>query len=338
MKKVIGLKTIKTGIGAACAILLADFIGLKYAASAGIITILSIQNTRRESVTIALKRFTAALLALILGAVILRIVGFNPIGFGIYLMIFIPAAVRAKVTEGIVPASVLVTHLLGEGHVSLSLMTNELLLMGVGAGLALLVNSYMPSVEADLLKEKKKLEDNMYKVFLKMTASLQDGSEVLKIEEEMNQLKEALKAGRMKAEQYRNNAFLSEKSLYEKYFDMRYSQYQIMIYMKSHFENFYTMAPQANEIAKLTEKVALSSLGQCRVEEVMENLDEIRNRFKLSQLPSCREEFENRATLYQFLTDLEQFLFVKQLFKAGLSEKERIEYSRYYDLSKFPRK
>lgn len=338
MKKVIGLKTVKTGIGATCAMILANAIGLKYAASAGIITILSIQNTRRESVLIAVRRFVATCLALLLGSIMFSILGFNPIGFGIYLMIFIPLAVKIKVTEGIVPASVLVTHLLGEGHISSSLIMNELALMIVGAGLALIVNSYMPSVEEELLKEKKKLEGAMYKIFLKMGQSLQKEKPVLEIEEETAALQEALKQGRMKANQYRNNAFLSEKSLYEKYFDMRYSQYQIMIYMRRHFENFYTMAPQANDIAELTYQAAESSLGKCQVEEVMKNLEELRNEFKLSKLPVSREEFENRAMLFQFLTDLEQFLFVKQLFKQGLSEKEKEEYSRYYDFGTFPGK
>lgn len=338
MKKVIGLKTLKTGVGAACAMFLADVIGLKYAASAGIITILSIQNTRRESVLVAVRRLTATCLALILGAAVLSSAGFNPVGFGIYLMIFIPFAVKIKVTEGIVPASVLVTHLLGEGRITLSLIANELALMVVGAGVALLVNSYMPSVEEELLKEKKKLEEAMYKIFLKIEQSLQKEKPLLVIEEETADLEEALQAGRMKANQYRNNAFLSEKSLYEKYFDMRYSQYQIMIYMKRHFEHFYMMAPQANDIARLTHQVAESSLGMCQVEEVMQSLEVLRDQFKQSSLPVSREEFENRAMLFQFLTDLEQFLFVKQLFKQGLSEKEKSEYSRYYDFSTFPGK
>lgn len=332
MKKVIGLKTIKTGIGATAAMILAQVIGLKYAASAGIITILSIQNTRRESILIALRRLGATCLALMLGGITFNIFGFNPISFGIYLMIFIPCAVRVKVTEGIVPASVLVTHLLGEGYISGSLLINELLLMIVGAGMALIVNIYMPSVEEELLGEKKKLEENMQKIFFKMKETLQMTEGKLDIESELDALETALKSGRMKAVQYRNNTFLNEKSLYEKYFDMRYSQYQIMLYMKRHFENFYRLAPQADEIAELTYEVALSTRGKCSVEEVLESLEALRAHFKESQLPVSRDEFENRAMLYQFLTDMEQLLFVKQLFKNGLSDREKEEYSRYYDL------
>lgn len=338
MRKVIGLKTVKTGIGATCAIVLSEFMGLKYTAAAGIITILSIQNTRKESLLIAIRRLGATCIALSLGTLIFKVLGFHPISFGIYIILFIPLAIRMKVTEGIVPASVLVTHLLGEGYISGGLLANEVLLMMVGATMALIVNIYMPSVEEELLMEKINLERSMQQIFIKMEEALQLAGKKLEVEEEFNKLEEALRKGRMKATQYRNNTFLSEKSLYEKYFEMRYSQYQIMLYMKRHFEYFYKLAPQANEIAQLTHEVALSTRGKCSVEEVMTRLERLREYFKRSQLPISRDEFENRAMLYQFLTDMEQYLFVKQLFKSALSEKEKQEYSRYYDIEVFPGK
>lgn len=338
MKKIVGLKTVKTGIGATIAILLAQFMGLKYAASAGIITILSIQNTRKESLLIALKRLAATLIALTIGSVLLSFLGFNAVSFGIYLILFIPLAVKAKVVEGIVPASVLVTHLLGEGHISIMLLGNEVLLMIVGAGLALIVNIYMPSLEEDLIREKQKLEENMFNIFVKMEKALQSDHKQLEIEKELEGLSEALTEGRMKATQYRNNAFMSGRSLYEKYFDMRYSQYQIMLYMHKHFERFYKVTPGADKIAKLTREVALSVKGKIAVETLLWDLEKLREEFKHSELPVTREEFENRAMLYQFLTDMEQFLNVKHLFKSSLSDKEKEEYSRYYDLRVFPGK
>ena len=338
MKKIVGLKTVKTGIGATIAILLAQFMGLKYTASAGIITILSIQNTRKESLLIALKRLVATLIALTLGSVLFNLLGFNAVSFGIYLILFIPLAVKAKVVEGIVPASVLVTHLLGEGHISIMLLGNEVLLMIVGAGLALIVNIYMPSLEEDLIREKQRLEENMFDIFVKMEEALQSDHKQLEIEKELERLRDALTEGRMKATQYRNNAFMSGRSLYEKYFDMRYSQYQIMLYMHKHFERFYKVTPGADKIAKLTREVALSVKGKIAVETLMWDLETLREEFKHSELPVTREEFENRAMLYQFLTDMEQFLNVKHLFKSSLSDKEKEEYSRYYDLRVFPGK
>ena len=111
MKKIVGVRTLKTGLGATVAMMIAQLIGLKYMASAGIITILSIQSTKRESVQIAIRRFFATCVALGVGGILFRLLGFTPLVFGVYLVVFIPIAARFKITEGIVSASVLVTHL-----------------------------------------------------------------------------------------------------------------------------------------------------------------------------------------------------------------------------------
>ena len=332
MKKIIGAKTLKTAIGACIAMLIASGIGLKYSASAGIITILSIQNTRRESLQIAIRRFIATVVALFIGSCCFLLFGFNPISFAIYLLVFIPTAVRLKVTEGIVPSSVLVTHLLGDGYVGSSLIINELLLMLIGAGIALIVNLYMPSLEESLLQEKKKIEANMYLIFIKMEQALKVEGHTLDIESEMLLLEKGLKEGMVKARQYRNNFYIGNKSLYEKYFDMRFSQYQIMLYMQQHFERFYMVAKEAYEVANLTHEIALSIRGKVLVEALLEHIEELRRHFKESSLPASRDEFENRAMLYQFLTDVEQFLDVKKSFKESLSEAEKQEYLKYYDL------
>lgn len=332
MKKIIGAKTLKTAIGASIAMLIAGGLGVKYSASAGIITILSIQNTRRESLQIAIRRLIATVVALLIGSGCFLALGFNAISFAIYLLLFIPSAVRLKVTEGIVPASVLVTHLLGEGYIGADLIFNELLLILIGVGIALVVNLYMPSLEEDLLVEKKKIETQMYTIFIKMEQALKMEGNNLNIQEELKLVEEGLRVGMARATQYRNNSYIGKKSLYEKYFDMRFSQYQVMLYMQKHFERFYMVAKEAYEVANLTHKIALSVKGEVFVESLLEQVEELRVHFKESNLPTSRDEFENRAMLYQFLTDLEQFLDIKKMFKEDMSEAEKQEYMKYYAL------
>ena len=50
------LKSIKFALASVIAIGLADLLGLNYATTAGIITILSIQNTKKETLKVALRR------------------------------------------------------------------------------------------------------------------------------------------------------------------------------------------------------------------------------------------------------------------------------------------
>lgn len=330
MKQMIGMKTIKSSVGAAIAILIAQWLGLSFAASAGIITILSIQNTRKESVEIALRRIGATFIALTIGSLLFMLLGYHALIFGVYLLVFIPMAVRCKVTEGIVPASVLVTHLLGSNDITWQLIGNEFALIFVGVAVALIFNIYMPSLEESLIQERKVIDDHLYRMLVEMAEVLKDEKKVLQVEEASMIVSHALDRGQKKAQQYSNNTFMNEKSLYEKYFDMRYSQYQILLYLIKHFEHLYMLPLQAEQVAVLMEETALTIKGKVSVEEAMKTLENLRQVFKESNLPQTRNEFENRAMLYQLLTDIEQFLYVKKLFKSQLSDKEIKEYITYY--------
>ena len=50
------IKVLKIAIGTGIAIIISEFLGLKYVSSAGIITLLSIQDTKKSTIKIALKR------------------------------------------------------------------------------------------------------------------------------------------------------------------------------------------------------------------------------------------------------------------------------------------
>lgn len=333
MKRIVGVRTIKTGLGASIAMVIADLIGLKYMASAGIITILSIQSTKKESMQIAVRRFIATCVALLIGSILFQILGFRPYVFGLYLVFFIPIAARFKMTEGIVPASVLVTHLLGERSTSISLIGNELLLMIVGAGVALVLNLYMPSIETELLKDKRAIEEEMYQLFTYMADTLEEKATTIETDKILEQLQIHLSNGEKRAHRNANNYFFNFDSPYEKYFNMRSSQFQVLQYMLRHFTHLFMNVEQGYEVAAFTRRVADSVKGKIVVEVLLDELDALKEGFKQSVLPSSREEFENRAMLYQFLNDMEHFLDIKKAFKDKLNDKERKEYNSYYDLT-----
>lgn len=333
MKRIIGVRTLKTGLGASIAMVIAELMGLKYMASAGIITILSIQSTKKESVQIAIRRLLATCVALLIGSFLFQVLGFNSYVFGLYLIFFIPIAARFKITEGIVPASVLVTHLLGEQSTSLSLVGNELLLMLVGAGVALVLNLYMPSIETELLRDKRAIEDGMHELFHYMADLLEEKMTMIDMNTCLKELELHLASGEKRAHRYANNYFFNFDSPYEKYFNMRSNQFRVLQYMLRNFEYLFMTVEQGYEVAAFTRRVADSIKGKITVEIVLEELSILKEGFKQSELPTSREEFENRALLYQFLNDMEHFLDMKKIFKDKLTEKEKIEYNRYYDIN-----
>ena len=75
------LKSVKITAGAILAILFASCLNLKYSATAGIITILSIQNTKKETIQTALARGEAFCCALLVSFLCYNFFGYTTAAF-----------------------------------------------------------------------------------------------------------------------------------------------------------------------------------------------------------------------------------------------------------------
>lgn len=80
----IGLRTVKTAISAALAMIIAEKLGLLYAPSAGIISVLSVTSTKKTSVMTGIYRLLSLALATILAYICFTFLGFTAIAFGIF--------------------------------------------------------------------------------------------------------------------------------------------------------------------------------------------------------------------------------------------------------------
>lgn len=316
--KFFGYRTLKTGIGAAVAMILAKQLGLQYAVSAGIITILSIQSTKKKSVKVALQRMAAVILALAMSSLTFKTIGYSEVAFGVFLLLFIPATVRLNVSEGIVVSSVLATHLLIEKSVAMSLICNELSLMAVGASVALLFNLYMPSIEGHIKEDQAYIEERMKKILICMSKALKEQHMALEEDELFGELEAKLHKGRKLAYKNLNNYFLRDESYYVQYMEMRVQQFETIKHMKEHFQRFFMTYEQNIMIADFTEQVGSSLYEENSCEQLLKELNLLRESFRKMALPETREEFENRAMLFQFLNDMEQFLLIKNEFKQNL--------------------
>lgn len=314
MKKFIGMRTFKTAVGATIAIFISEALGLRYAVAAGIIVILSIQSTKKTSIILALQRFGSTVLALFIAGVLFTLVGYNPIAFGLYLIIFIPLAVNLKISDGIVVSSVLVTHLLVEKSISPYWIKNELLLMIIGAGIGIIFNIYMPKIEGQIKEAQRDIEDKMREILIHMAKTLRSQSVYIGEEKLFQGLEERLRAGSENAYRNLNNYINAEAKYYVRYMEMRCLQFEILKYMRGNFVRFYRTFEQTELVAAFTERVALALHEYNSAEGLLEDLQAIFEACSIQSLPKTREEFENRAMLFQFLKDLEYLLEVKRNF------------------------
>ena len=134
------LKLIKIAIGSAVSIFLADILGLGYSTAAGIITLLTIQDTVRETMIISVKRAGAFLLATVLACIVFQLGGYHVFSYGIFLFLFIACCIPLHLGDAVSINAVLATHYLLEKNMSPALIGNEALLLFIGSGIGHLRN------------------------------------------------------------------------------------------------------------------------------------------------------------------------------------------------------
>lgn len=220
----IGLRTIKTAMSATFSIITATQLGLLYPASAGIIAILSVTNTKKTSILTGGYRLFSLMLATSIAFFCFSILGFQSIAFGFFLLLFIPTAVYFKASDGIVVSSVLVSHYLVEESIAWSLIANEFLLMSIGVGFALLMNLYMPATEQKIKKKQETIEETFRKILNQMASYLNQHQKEEDLFEPCDKLKKAILAGEESAKHYVENQLLSSDDYYLEYFTMRRMQ------------------------------------------------------------------------------------------------------------------
>lgn len=134
---------------------------LLYSAAAGIITLLTIQKTKKETLVIAFKRIAAFFLAVSLSYLIFTCFAFTTLAFGAFVFVFVALANVLNIEVGVVMNSVLVSHFLVEQRIDLALIINEGLILLIGMSIGVLVNLIMSSNEEKIKSEQKIVEEQM---------------------------------------------------------------------------------------------------------------------------------------------------------------------------------
>ena len=301
-------------ISATIALILANLLKLQFSAVAAVIAILSIQDTRKKALIVGKNRVVACITAIALSVLIYKILGQNSLTFALFLLLFIPITSRFKISEGMVPAVVLSTHLLVANEITLYWIINELLIMIIGIGIASIANLFMPSLHHQFNEDKEYIEKSYRIILSKMSKSLLTYTADIDEEIIINDIEKRLNESIDRAYKIANNNLLKSDSYYVDYMNMRKNQFDIIKKLRSHFEKFYMSFEQTHMIAKFTKNVAdqVKDTNDCK--ELLKELENIKQDFKQMALPKTREEFENRAQLLQFLNDMEDLLRIKSNF------------------------
>lgn len=307
-------RVIKTAFGTFLAIYLAQIMGISYGVTAGIVTIISIQTTKKESVKIAVERFIASLIGLFIAAIFFYFFGYTPFVFGLFILIFMPVCLRFNLFQGFLVTVVLATHILTEKNLSLKILSNEILILVLGALIAIILNLYMPDVTKKIKYTQENVDNLMKKILSYMSDELITGAIFIDEDKIFKELRKELDIGRDLAYKDYNNALFYGSRYEIEVFNMKRAQYKILVRMRRHFYKFFISSEHTFIISEFTRKVG-SSIGVDKLYlEALVELEALREKFKNMPLPKSRVEFESRAVLLQFFNDIEEFLEVKKDF------------------------
>jgi uncharacterized membrane protein YgaE (UPF0421/DUF939 family) len=318
MKYRIGYRTVKTAIGAMVSIMLAQFLGLDNFVSAGILTILCVKVTKKKSLRASLDRVLACLTGIIFAIFFFEVIAYHPIVIGLLLLFFIPTVVLFKASDGVASSSVIILHFYSAGHVTIDLVLNELGIVLIGVGIALLANLYMPSLDHKIEEYRNQIEMNFKSIFLEIVHYLRVGESDWDGKEITDTIK-LLEEGKALSFRAMENHFIQTDDLNYSYFKMREKQFEIIERVMPIVTSISSTIEQGKMIADFIEELADHIHSGNTAIIYLEKLNTMSQIFEEMELPKTREEFEIRAGLLHFIKEMEQYLNIKSTFK-GIKE------------------
>lgn len=307
----IGYRTAKTAIGTPIAIFIAQTSGLFNFVSAGIITILCIQPTKKKSLRASWERLVACIVAMFYSIVIFEVLGYHPIAIGVLLLFFIPTTVMLKVQSGIVTSSVIILHFYSAGTFTFALLKNELALIMIGIGVALLMNLYMPSLDRKLEEYQAEIENNFTIIFNEITYYLRNKDSEWSGKEITETARLLEKAKRLASIDTENRYALTGDNHYLRYFRMREKQFDIIERVLPILASLYKYVEQGDMIADFIEEVGKNIQEKDQSDIFLQKLSEMKAEFEEMALPKTRQEFEVRADLLHFVKEMERYFIIK---------------------------
>lgn len=281
----------------------------------GVIGILSVSITKKDSLINGLKRYIDVLFALTLSTILYLIFGFELHILVLFLTLFIFGSYASKIDVGLVPSIVLANHVFAYQGFDWQFFIEEILIITIGTGVALLVSMIYPQdwnkkIKTQISKVDQLIKDHLF--MLSILLNQKDNKEVF-LEHHALVNKEISKKIN-EAEISDKNIIFSNDHRFLAYLYMRRNQvtyinnmYKSTVKIKHYHENQQIISKYISEL--------INDIGdENKADYQLEKLNNLRVQFSKEELPKTRNEFETRAMLFHIIEDLDSMLNAKKQF------------------------
>ena len=127
-------------------------------------------------------------------------------------------------------------------------------------------------------------------------------------------MEQEIKKAKSLSYEFKENNLVGAKAQYINYFQMRLIQLYRLMYMRDHLNEIFVTQEQAVPLSNITKYISEIIGKKPDVETLLKRIESLKKHYKNEPLPSSRIEFENRSVLFQYLSDLEEFLKIKSRY------------------------
>ena len=311
MNKTLLSTTIKTSIAATLSLLVAQALGLKFSSSAGIITILDIFETRKATLKGGFKRTLSATIALVLGILVFEIFDYKTWAFGLYLLLFVPISFLLKIELGLGPSSVVVTHLLSYGEINSSIIFNELGLILIGTGFAMLTNLYAPESQDELKKWIEDIDGDIKDILIFFGDTLVNNLDVKIYEGKIKKLEDDINKALNLAIIENDNRIENSKNLLIG-LSHREREMDLMMEMYDDLKSIPKEYTDGKLISDLMIDTANNLSDNGDMVKVKKRIEFLQEHFHMMELPETHEDFIIRSLIFQVFRSLNQFIDISK--------------------------
>jgi uncharacterized membrane protein YgaE (UPF0421/DUF939 family) len=305
-----GFRVIKTAVATLAAIYTAFVLGVDSPLSAGLLAILGVESTRWRGFRAVFARFMASLFGLLLASLLFQYIGFYIWVLAVYILLAYPLLGRTGLKDGIVTGSVIVFHLFARGEVTFTGISTELKLLVIGLGWATVFNLInMPRENKVLITLRAQTEEGFSAIFKHLALHLRS-PDWLWGGEEMLMAERAIEEGIDVSRRARENRLIPQDEPWQLYFHMRRQQLESIQLMMESVAFVSRHVPQAELIAKLFDRLIDDVKSEYYEGETERMLTELEKSFRQMELPTSRDEFETRSSLFHLSRELRRFLVI----------------------------
>lgn len=322
------LQTGKIAFGSSLSIFIAEALNLQFAASAGIITLLTIVTTKWETVRLSVFRILSFGISILLADVLFRVIKLEWIAFGIYIFGIVLICNVLSWQGTISVNAVIGTHLLTTRDFSGTFIGNEFLLVAIGITIAVVLNLFHgnSSQKERIIQNMRYTEEQLRMILDELAAYLEVQAMSRNVWDDIIRLEGKLHEFVDMAYEYQDNTFYSHPEYYINYFEMRTKQFNVLHNLHYEMKKIRQMPLQAKKIRDFILEIREGITEINNPLEEIRKLEQTFEHMRQEPLPQTREEFESRALLYHILMDMEEFLVFKKRFVEELSEEQKKRY------------